>query len=139
MIAVYRYEIRNISINQDYKPIGCKIRLADPEKAREFSLESGSDLSRADGAAAQKQRKMVQLSQAQVTQWNSMKTRFMAEAAASKFSQNMDAMMILKLTRDAELWHKGPRIRPVRFTHLETIRSLHPCIASTAGVVAVKL
>lgn len=121
-VAKFRYDgLTWNSIEHAFQ--GCKIRLADPEKAREFALESGSELSRADGAAAQKQRKMVQLSRAQVAEWNLVKTRIMDEAAASKFSQNGDAMEILKLTGDAELWHRGPRIRPVRFAHLETIRS----------------
>lgn len=102
---------------------GHKILLADREKAFAFAMESGSELSRDTGAAAQKQRKMVKLSGSQLAQWNSTKMKIMEEAAAAMYSQNEKEMAVLKMTKNAELWHRGPRIKPVRFVHLERIRN----------------
>ena len=102
---------------------GHKIMLADREKGFAFAMESGSELSRDTGAAAQKQRKMVKLSGSQLAQWNSTKMKIMEEAAAAMYSQNEKEMAVLKMTKNTELWHRGPRIKPVRFVHLERIRN----------------
>ena len=107
----------------EYAFQGHKIMLADREKGFAFAMESGSELSRDTGAAAQKQRKMVKLSGSQLAQWNSTKMKIMEEAAAAMYSQNEKEMAVLKMTKNTELWHRGPRIKPVRFVHLERIRN----------------
>jgi predicted NAD-dependent protein-ADP-ribosyltransferase YbiA (DUF1768 family) len=52
-----------------------KIALADPALAEQFALESGTELARADGAAARKHRKLVLLDDAQLRHWTHTSTR----------------------------------------------------------------
>lgn len=47
----------------------------------------------------------------------------MAEIARAKYSQCADARRVLLATRNAQLWHIVPRSKPVRFHHLEAIRT----------------
>lgn len=99
-----------------------KIALADPEKAKLFALESDSELSKGDGLAAQKKRKMVKLNKEQLAVWEKRKHNIMGKLAVDKYLACPEAMSILKATGQAELWHAVPRQSPVRFTHLEKIR-----------------
>ena len=102
-----------------------KISLADPEAAFLFALESGSELSRGDGLAAQRQRKMVRLDPAQLRHWGKIKEGVMAQAAARKYEQCQKAREVLAATKNAQLWHIVSRSKPVRFIHLELIRACH--------------
>lgn len=102
-----------------------KIALADPAAAAQFAMESGSELSRGDGAAAQRQRKMVQLSPEQLAVWDAMKDDTLAALAEAKYNACHYSREVLRLTGDAELWHQVSRSRPVRFSHLERIRDAH--------------
>lgn len=100
-----------------------KIALVDPDRAREFALESGSDLSRADGAAAQKKRKMVQLDADALRIWNVRKDRVMEELWALKFAQPR-FKALLKATGDAHLVHLTGRVKKgERWRGLEALRS----------------
>ena len=100
-----------------------KTRLKDPQKAMLFALESGSALSRGDGAAARAERKMVTLKPPDLEVWYGMSKRVMESLARAKYAQCPDAMRALLATGDAELWHMGTRGTPaVRFTHLERLR-----------------
>ena len=47
----------------------------------------------------------------------------MFEAAIEKYKACEEARIVLKATKDAELWHIVSRSKPVRFEHLEIIRS----------------
>ncbi len=48
----------------------------------------------------------------------------MEQIAIEKYSQCKEAMVILKLTNNAELWHQVFRSQPIRLFHLEKIRTL---------------
>jgi predicted NAD-dependent protein-ADP-ribosyltransferase YbiA (DUF1768 family) len=100
-----------------------KIALADPQKASLFTLDSGSSLGQSGGAAAQKQRKMVRLTPAQLDQWNQIKDTVLLEAFRWKFKQNPELAKILLLTQNAQLWHGAPRVPAARQYQLEQVRS----------------
>lgn len=99
-----------------------KIRLRDPAAADAFTVESGSALGRGGGLDARRQRMMVRLPRDTVLAWDAASPGVMAGIAAAKYAQCPEAAAVLAATRDAQLWHAGPRIRPVRFLHLESIR-----------------
>ena len=99
-----------------------KISLQDPTLAEQFCVESGSELGSGDGLAARKARKIVILSKSNVAIWGAISADVMDSLAQAKFTQCAAAMNILKLTGSAQLWHVAPRMKPVRFSHLERIR-----------------
>tara|TARA_B110000305_G_C19256846_1_gene547488 strand:+ start:47 stop:691 length:645 start_codon:yes stop_codon:yes gene_type:complete len=104
-----------------------KIRLVDATKADEFTLDSESELGKADGLKAQKNRRMVILTDVMIGKWNTISKIIMASAALEKYLQNAGSLSshILKLTQDAELWHIVSRQpKPDRFQHLEEIRKM---------------
>ena len=99
-----------------------KISLANPEKAKQFSLESGSILSRGDGNAARNVRKIVLLSGDQLQQWGQMKDKVLEDILYAKFSQVRSAREILLATGRAQLWHGAPRTSKTRQFALERVR-----------------
>ena len=99
-----------------------KIAIADPEKALLFTVESGNAIGLGDGGVAQKNRKLVKLSDSQLLKWEFMKDQVMEDAAIEKYKASSEARKVLKGTKDAELWHVVMRSKPFRFTHLERIR-----------------
>ena len=99
-----------------------KIALVDEEKAYKFTIESGDKIGLGDGAAAQKNRKLVVLDKAILKQWDEIKDDIMMRAALAKYQQNPEAAQVLKATLNAQLWHIQMRKPAVRFVHLETIR-----------------
>ena len=104
-----------------------KIRLVNATKADEFTLDSESELGKAGGVEAQKNRKMVILNKQQIDIWNTNSKIIMASAAREKYLQNAGSLSshILKLTQDAELWHIVSRQKNAdRFQHLEEIRKM---------------
>ena len=103
---------------------GAKINLKDPEKALYFSIESGHDIGKGDGFAAQKQRKYVKLDDAALRQWDTLGPQVMRDAAAALYGnpENIIERTVLLATRDAQLFHIRIRQPSVRFEHLEAIR-----------------
>ena len=104
-----------------------KIRLVDATEAYKFTLDSETELGKADGVEAQKMRKIVKLSMQMIGKWNTISKRIMASAAREKYLQNAGSLSshILKLTQDAELWHIVSRKKEAdRFQHLEEIRKM---------------
>lgn len=101
-----------------------KIRLVDPAAAALFSLESGSELACGDGLAARRARKLVVLPPEKIREWDAMSADVMRQIAAAKYGQCAAARAVLRATEQAQLWHVAPRMKPVRFEHLEVIRSL---------------
>jgi predicted NAD-dependent protein-ADP-ribosyltransferase YbiA (DUF1768 family) len=99
-----------------------KIGLVDAEKAKLFSLSSGSSLSRGGGIAARKARKMVILDSTTLAHWDSISSETMARIATAKYAACREAREVLLATAHAQLWHRAPRLRPERFRHLERIR-----------------
>ena len=100
-----------------------KIALVDEEKAKYFELDSGFAIGMEDGCVAQKNRKMVLLDDTTLKQWSAISQDTMDEIAIAKYSQSKIGQSVLFATRDAELWHLVPRCAPIRFHHLEKIRS----------------
>lgn len=104
-----------------------KIKLVDPIRSFEFTIESGSEIGLGDGKVAQRNRKIVVLSGEQLKIWDGMKDRIMSEAAIEKYKVCCEALNILKLTNEAELYHiersRGKPSKLVHFKHLEEIRN----------------
>lgn len=100
-----------------------KIALADAALARQFALESGSLLSRGDGAAARAQRKLVLLDAAKLARWDREKHTVMQSAMRAKFTQHPELLAVLRATGVAQLWHgTGRGAAPQRVWDLEAIR-----------------
>lgn len=99
-----------------------KIALVSPARALDFAVESNSDLARGNGFDARKARKLVSLDESQLILWNSMKAEVIADIASEKYKQCPLARLVLKETKDAQLWHLQYRQPMVRFKHLELIR-----------------
>ena len=104
-----------------------KIRLADEDEAYKFALESGSELSKADGKAAQKMRKVVILGAYDLIRWNGMSQEVMARIHEAKFSTG-ELKQVLLATNDAQLLHGAPRTPMVRWQHLESLRDRLRCL-----------
>lgn len=100
-----------------------KINLVDPEKAFLFTVDSGSELGLGDGLAARKARKLVVLSPDALSQWDGIKDGVMEAASRARYSQDPHSREVLLATGDAQLWHIVSRSKPVRFSHLEKIRT----------------
>ena len=100
-----------------------KIALADPAKAREFALDSGSALATGGGLAARKARKLVVLTAPQIAAWNALSRGTMAAIARAKYARCAEARAVLLATGSAQLHHIVPRQRDTdRFVHLEEMR-----------------
>jgi hypothetical protein len=99
-----------------------KIRLADPYRAFEFSLESGSKLSKGDGLDARRARKIVVLTSQQLQEWEAMKDLVLYSLSKCRYSQDPLSKQVLLATRKAQLWHIVSQSTPVHFTHLERVR-----------------
>lgn len=99
-----------------------KIRLVNQEKGDWFSLESNHEIGKGDGLIARKNRKLVVLTKDQLQKWDSIKSKIMQDILFCKFSQVPYANHVLKLTKNAELWHSGGREKPSRQYELENVR-----------------
>jgi hypothetical protein len=99
-----------------------KIRIADPSRAFDFALESGSKLSKGYGLDARRARKLVVLNTPQLEEWDAMKESVLYSLSKCRFSQDPLSKQVLLATRDAQLWHIVSRRNPIRFTHLEQVR-----------------
>ena len=106
-----------------------KINMIDPQKAHAFTLESGTPLGMGPGSEAQKNRKILVLTQEQMDYWNTISLEVMRAATFAKYWQHPDSLpaQVLRLTGDAELYHlvtaRGKPSQLVRFHHLEQIRA----------------
>lgn len=100
-----------------------KIELVDKEKALWFTVESKNKIGKGNGEIARKNRKLCKLDKEQLIIWSKMKNKIMFEAAIKKYKACEEAKNVLKATKDAELWHIVSRSTPIRFEHLEIIRS----------------
>lgn len=100
-----------------------KVALADQDKAFLFTIESGHEIGSGDGQIAQKNRKLVVLSKEVLHRWDLIKADVMKRAAIQKYIACKQAREILMATNKAQLWHIVSRKKPVRFVHLEEIRT----------------
>jgi predicted NAD-dependent protein-ADP-ribosyltransferase YbiA (DUF1768 family) len=101
-----------------------KFRLSgEKEVAFKFTIESGDAIGQGDGLIARKNRKLVKLGQEELARWDVISCEMMGKIAEAKYAADDYAREILRLTRNAQLWHMGLRGAPdVRFVHLERIR-----------------
>lgn len=109
---------------------GAKICLVNPTEALKFTVESGHAIGAGDGEVARKHRKLVRLTDDELSLWDTMNWEVMASAAEAKYTRNPDSIpsQVLKATGDAELIHlataRGKPSELIRFPHLETIRTM---------------
>ena len=104
---------------------GTKVSLVDVTYGYKFCVESGDRIGLCDNGKEVKQyggKKYVMLGKKERDSWAMMRGDVMKEAALAKCQQIVEYADILKATGKAELWHRGARIKPERFVHLEEIR-----------------
>lgn len=99
-----------------------KLRLADPWKADNLSLDSESEVAMGDGLEARRKRKWAILNSEQLRTWNEIKGSVMKNILETKAKSCEQLRNVLVATKSAQLWHSAPRIRAERMTHLEEIR-----------------
>lgn len=100
---------------------GSKFSAVDPAYYRGFALDSGSELSRADGAAAKGAggRRGRPMTPAQIADWEVRKHRLMRRALEAKYRQNAEHRAVLLATWPAKLTH-----RPLRSKHTQVEHGL---------------
>lgn len=103
---------------------GNKIATANQELSFQFTLNSGSELSRSSGEVAQKNRKIAILTPSQLKEWEAHQDKVIFWGLYHKFRQNPDLKSVLFLTDNAELWHGAPRVPMKRQFLLEGVRSM---------------
>ncbi len=91
--------------------------------AKEFSIESQSDLSKKSGLTAFRNRKKVILDKSELEKWRQNQSKIKDEITWAKYNQIEVAKRALLATKNAEIWNKGPRIREIRCFRTEKIRS----------------
>lgn len=101
---------------------GIKVNMINPDLGYTFSLDSGSDLSKADGSVARANRNIVIFRDKDLALWEQVKDSIMLIGLYCKFTQHEDMKQILLATKSAELWHDAHRILATRSHTLETIR-----------------
>ncbi len=92
------------------------------ETAEMFSLESETKLAKGGGHDARKARKIVMLSLKELSQWEKARPAAKDEIYLQKYTQIELARRALLGTRNAQLYHCGPRMKRIRCIRLETIR-----------------
>lgn len=104
-----------------------KFKLFDKDVAFKFALESDSDISKGDGKAAQKARKLLMLNEEQLTKWFKVREKSLNKILYDKFNQSDELKSMLVKTKTAELWHflgrghkKGENLE--RWEYLEKLR-----------------
>jgi len=90
----------------------CKIALANPAEASLFSLDSGTNMSKAGGIAARMRRKVVELTKPQLYVWNGIQNQVMLTGLRAKFTQHPDLGEMLYNTKQAVLTHSIERNTP---------------------------
>ena len=99
-----------------------KIAITDESAAKSFSIESNSDLSKGDGAAARSARKLRVLTPAMLAEWDAIRPQVVRDMWIAKFGQDPKSALVLTLTGKAQLWHVAPRMKAERWVDLEALR-----------------
>ena len=123
----YIYEFtydNNIYNSVEHAFQGKKIEIVDKETAYWFCKNSGHHIGIAnDGLVAQKNRKLIILSNEELKEWNKIKDKIMKDILLVKFTQVPIAKQVLLLTHNAILLH-GTRGTPIsRQYNLEEVRT----------------
>ena len=85
-------------------------------------MESNHIIGLGDGSYAQKNRKIVLLNKEQLDYWDTIKHDIMKDITEQRILQSEIYKRVLKLTKDAELWHVMVRKGIVRNKYLEDLR-----------------
>ena len=102
----------------------CKFKCTNHiEKAKKFTIESNTLTARGSGLLAHRQRKSLKLNEDELRIWKQNKKQLNYDITYAKFSQIEKAKNILKLTGNARLVNKGPRIATIYCTTIEKVRS----------------
>jgi predicted NAD-dependent protein-ADP-ribosyltransferase YbiA (DUF1768 family) len=100
-----------------------KIALVDKKLAYTFAVESDTPLGLGDGNDARKARKIIKLDEESLQRWNSIKNDIMTNISIEKYKMCEEALNVLKLTNNSQLWHIVMRSSSQEhFVHLEQIR-----------------
>jgi predicted NAD-dependent protein-ADP-ribosyltransferase YbiA (DUF1768 family) len=100
-----------------------KIALVDKNKAEWFTLDSNHLIGSSDGLIAQKNRKIVVLNKEQLDYWDTIKNDIMTNITKQRILQSNTYSKVLKLTKNAELWHVIVRKGIIRNEYLENLRN----------------
>ena len=101
-----------------------KIELVSEEKAKLFTIESGSEIGLGDGGMARKHRKLAMLEKDDLVKWAKMRGDVMYRAALAKYKVCGEALKVLRATGKAQLWHVVSRSKVHdHFEHLERVRA----------------
>ena len=92
--------------------------------AYNFTLESGSDLAMGSGLTARCARKIILLNQEELNRWDNIQHDVIISIYKEIYLREGLQRDILLATKDAQLWHREPRMPPHRVQLLEYIRSL---------------
>ena len=92
-------------------------------EADEFSLDSNSELSKLSGKDVQKAGRRITLNSKEIKLWNESMPGIKQRIYEAKFTSNTRPGIVLLLTQDAALINAGPRIKRIRCTRLEKLRT----------------
>jgi predicted NAD-dependent protein-ADP-ribosyltransferase YbiA (DUF1768 family) len=86
---------------------GAKLSLVSLYHGLRFTEEYGGFLGNGDGYLAKLNGRLIKLSPAQLSVWDSLKEAVMESAAYAKYTQNINGTWakMLRSTKNAELWH----------------------------------
>lgn len=120
---VYPFEYNGYTYNTiEHAFQAKKIELVDKEKSLWFTIESENEIGKGNGEIARKNRKLVKLNKDMLEKWSTIRDNILEDISIQKYKQCDIAKNVLKLTKNAELWHIVSRSKPIRFEHLERIR-----------------
>ena len=86
-----------------------------------FERESKTDIGLGNGLLARKNRKIKIMTQEQLEHWENIRRDRKKEIYRARYGKGLCNKALL-FTRSAQLWSRGPRIKPIRCTTLEEIR-----------------
>ncbi len=100
-----------------------KFEIADPKFAYLFTIDSGHEIGQGDGVIVKNYRSEIFLKPEQYAMWEDIKDQVLEAVAVHKYASCSIARDVLNSTGNAELWSIINVDNPVRFMHLESIRS----------------
>lgn len=96
----------------------CKFKLTGHDDiAYKFTVESNCNLN------PTKSRRIVMLSEKELELWYTKKSAIKEKIYLSKYNRDSTVYKALLLTKDAQLINSGPRIKKIRCTRLEKLRT----------------
>lgn len=121
--AAFEFKQRHYSTAEYAFQASKFVEIGREDVAHEFCLESNSELSKSNGAAARRARMIVRMSSSQLKHWDGVKHEILHAILTAKFSQVSAAREVLLATKHARLLHStGRGSQPVRQVALENVR-----------------